>query len=81
MMMVGGYDESIPMMEDRPFNLNVTSQGYKFHYFPETTVKYRIHNQSIVRNTLKGALLMKPLSLAAVSEKYVYPYIKVLDYS
>ncbi len=74
---VGGYDESIPMMEDRPFNLNVTSQGYKFHYFPETTVKYRIHNQSIVQNALKDSIVNRnQLSLAAASEKYVYPYIK-----
>jgi alpha-1,3-rhamnosyltransferase len=41
------YDESIPFMEDRPFAINATKNGYYFKYLNATTVYYRVSSSSI----------------------------------
>lgn len=39
---IGFMDEEYPMLEDYPFWLKCTSNGYKIYYNPETTVYYRV---------------------------------------
>ncbi len=73
---IGEYDETIPMMEDRPFYLNATEHGFKIHYFPKITAVYRIHSQSVFNLSLEHKIInnnrLIPLE---VSEKYVYPHL------
>jgi len=42
-----GFDEEFPFFEDLPMWLKITKRGIKINYLPETTVLYRIHDQSI----------------------------------
>lgn len=44
---IGGYDESIPMLEDWPFWIKVSYNKIHFHFMPIETVKYRMHLESI----------------------------------
>lgn len=44
---VGGYDETIPMLEDYPMWIKCTKSGYKMYYFPKQTVLYRVHQESV----------------------------------
>ncbi len=44
---LGGYDERIKNLEDRPFWIKATKAGFKLNYMPITTVKYRVHSESI----------------------------------
>lgn len=47
---LGGFDERIKNLEDYPFWIKATRAGYKLHYMPITTVRYRIHAESINSN-------------------------------
>jgi glycosyltransferase involved in cell wall biosynthesis len=70
------YDESIPFMEDWPFAINATKQGYYFYYLNAATVYYRISNNSVFAS--KGADVLfnnfykkrRPFLF-----KYIYPNI------
>lgn len=44
---LGGYDESFLETEDTPLLLKATSRGIKLFFFPENTVVYRYHTQSL----------------------------------
>ncbi len=70
---VGGFDESIPMMEDYPMWLKLTSSGHRLRYFHEPTVGYRQHERAI--NNMENQRLFKPnyLKSGVVKDKYVYP--------
>lgn len=71
---IGEYDESIPMMEDRPFYLKATQQGFKIYYFPTVTTVYREHSESVMRKAIQKQIINNHLlTFIQVSEKYVYP--------
>ena len=71
---VGGYDESIPMMEDRPFYLKATQHGFKIYYFPKVTTIYREHPESAMRKASHKQIINNHLlTFVEVSEKFVYP--------
>ena len=77
---IGDYDESIPMMEDRPFYLKATEGGFKIHYFPKVTAVYREHSMSIMKKTFESKIINNHLlSLRVVSEKYVYSHLNRVD--
>lgn len=44
---LGGYDETIPYLEDRPLWLKAYKKNYKFGFLPEYTVAYRFSVKSI----------------------------------
>lgn len=44
---LGGFDESIPMLEDWPFWIKASSHGVHFHFMPIYTVKYRMLDTSL----------------------------------
>lgn len=48
---VGGFDERFPLMEDYPLWLNALRKGYTFKFLPKTTVAYRQHNLSVIKNS------------------------------
>ena len=47
---IGGYDEHMPVMgmEDWDFWLNISLQGYDFHYVSETLFEYRVAKDSMI---------------------------------
>lgn len=44
---IGGFDESIPLIEDWPFLLKIVHEGYPIDYMPKVTAEYRFSPQSI----------------------------------
>ena len=44
---LGGYDESIPMMEDKPFWVKAIFAGLVIKYLPKLTVCYRVSPKSL----------------------------------
>jgi hypothetical protein len=48
---LNGFDERFPMLEDYPMWLKALDNGYKFNFFDEETVIYRIHQDSILNKT------------------------------
>ncbi|MCJ7933001.1 MAG: glycosyltransferase [Chryseobacterium sp.] len=65
---VGGYDERFKMMEDFPLWLKLTETGTKIYFFGESTIRYRIHSKSVMKNK-------KPF----ISAKFAYEYISFID--
>jgi glycosyltransferase involved in cell wall biosynthesis len=61
-----GFDEDIKLLEDRPFWLKCTLNGYIMHLVGETLVKYRVSENSIQLNSI-----MK-LAYALFFLKYIY---------
>ena len=55
---LGGYDESIPLLEDWPFWVKTLANGYKFDFLDKETVAYRFSDTSISQG------------IAPLSEKY-----------
>jgi len=45
--LLGGFDEDIKLLEDYPFWINVTKNGYKIICIKEKLVKYRINEHSV----------------------------------
>jgi alpha-1,3-rhamnosyltransferase len=75
-----GFDERIPMIEDWPMWLKITSAGYKIHYLNKATVKYRLHPDSASSMTNKTRLFPKTEVLKeTVYELYIYPNIPFLE--
>lgn len=70
---LGGYDESMKLVEDYPMWLKVTRAGYRLHYFHQPTVAYRQHSRAL--NNISAPVLFKPLYLKSseLKERYVYP--------
>ena len=70
---LGGYDESMKLVEDYPMWLKVTKAGYRLHYFHQPTVAYRQHSRAL--NNISAPVLFKPLYLKSseLKERYVYP--------
>lgn len=71
---VGGFDESIPMMEDWPYWLKLTRQGYHIHVMDKWTVNYRVGEETISRNSNFYKVQQQ------VKEKYCYPYISKVHF-
>lgn len=65
---VGGYDERFKMMEDFPLWLKLTESGIKFYLLEESTIRYRIHSKSVMKNK-------KPF----ISAKFAYEYISFIE--
>lgn len=47
---IGGYDEDCKLLEDYPFNINVTSLGYHIGFLDKKLVKYREDSKSVRYN-------------------------------
>lgn len=43
---IGGYDESLRMLEDQPFLIKALKAGFFIHYLDKETVKYRTSHKS-----------------------------------
>lgn len=50
------HDERIPMQEDVAKWLNALKMGIKFHFFDETTVRYRLHDESLSTATVQSPI-------------------------
>jgi len=46
---IGGYDETMRLVEDWPFFIKATKSGYKIHLLSMTTVKYRKSSSSVTK--------------------------------
>lgn len=55
--LVGNFNESYPLWEDRPMWLKITSHGIKLHYLNILGAKYRISSSSIQKKKNKGKLI------------------------
>ena len=73
------FDETIFYMEDYPFALNVTKKGFYFEYFDKTTVKYRIHDNSICMSHSQKKLFNDfYVKKRIFYTKYIYPEISII---
>lgn len=70
---LGGFDESIKLVEDYPMWLKLTKAGNRLYYFHIPTVGYRQHGAAV--NNMKDYGLFKPLYLKSwgLRKKYIYP--------
>lgn len=71
------FDEQFPFIEDYPFALNATKNGFMFLYQDKDTVMYRKRNNSVVHGsdqTLFGDFHEKSLSF---NKMYRYPALPV----
>lgn len=66
------YDESIPMIDDWPFWLKMTSSGIAFRYMDKDTVMYRISDNSLSNSPSLSTGFLK--SLASVYLNYCFKY-------
>ena len=79
---VGGFDESIEMLEDYPMWLKLTLSGVKIYFMEEITTYYRIHDQSVsaggVANMTK---IIPPIYYynLLVQQRYIMPYVPMLE--
>lgn len=64
---LGGYDESIPLIEDWPFWIKVSLHKIRFHFLSLETVKYRMQESSISRGHT---------SIYSKSEKLALQYVR-----
>lgn len=55
----GYFDESFPLMEDWPMWLKLSKAGFKFQYLNKSTVKYRVHVNSITNKGEKEKIITK----------------------
>jgi alpha-1,3-rhamnosyltransferase len=79
---LGGYDESIPLMEDWPFWVKTLENGYKFDFLDKETVEYRFSESSISQgdkplskayiDSNKKALLYAKYSLSSINILFLY---------
>lgn len=73
---MNGFDEQIPMIEDWPMWLKVTSSGYKIYYLNKATVKYRLHSTSASSLSNKTRLFSRVEEMKELVYKhYIYPHI------
>lgn len=47
---IGGFDEDFHLIEDYPLWINLLKNGIKIYYLEKVTVKYRIHDDSIIKS-------------------------------
>lgn len=53
---LGGYEEKVRMCEDWPTWIKISQAGYKFFFVERTTVKYRIHSDSVYSGSMKDTV-------------------------
>jgi len=56
---LGGFDEDIPMCEDFPLWVKITSLNHNIYYLNDYTVKYRVHEGSIDSEYAKKFIFSK----------------------
>lgn len=80
---LGGYDETIPMLEDYPMWIKCTNAGFKMYYFPKQTVLYRVHQESVSHGMgqKKHNVTLFDKSYYMAFMKYCYSPLKCLDKS
>lgn len=76
---VGGFDESISLIEDLPFWTKVTRGGFMISYNNSVTVNNRIHSMSV---TNRGSLMSKAYAndLLNYSKKYKKGNVNYIHY-
>jgi len=72
---LGGFDETIRLVEDYPMWLKLTQNGIKLNYFHIPTVGYRIHPEAI--NNTGESVLFKPSVIYSykIRKKYAFPHL------
>lgn len=75
LLMVGGFDERFPLMEDYPLWLNLTGNGFKLYFMDIKTVNYRKHSYAI--NNSDRDYLIKPNYFRTERFRKIctYPYL------
>ena len=53
---IGGYEEKVRMCEDWPSWIKLSQAGYKFYFVEKTTVKYRVHSESVYSGSVKDTV-------------------------
>lgn len=76
---VNKYDEDIKLCEDWPMWLKITQMGYTFYYIDKPLVKYRIHQQSTWAKQSIGKKYILIDGEDIIKNKYIYPYIPLLN--
>jgi glycosyltransferase involved in cell wall biosynthesis len=57
MKSLGGYDERYEFMEDLPLFLKILERNIKIYFLPKVTVLYRIHKNSVLRESTEQVKL------------------------
>lgn len=75
LVLVGGFDERFPMLEDYPLWLKLTRNGYRLNFMNRVTVNYRMHNQAI--NNTGSKFLVNPnyFKYESFRRLCIYPYL------
>ena len=68
------FDIRIPMLEDRPFFLNLVAAGVPFDFFNEITVSYRVHPDSLCNALVHSPRFYESGQLAYFYYKFPYYY-------
>ncbi|WP_224999736.1 glycosyltransferase [Cesiribacter sp. SM1] len=77
---MNGFDERIPMVEDWPMWIKITSAGYKIYYLNKATVKYRLHNESVSLPQNKRKLFTAyDQKLEDIYIYYIYPNLPHIE--
>lgn len=58
------FDMRIPMLEDRPLELNAISKGIKMHFFDKRTTIYRVRKDSLVNTPILSPKFYESTRLA-----------------
>lgn len=70
---LGGYEEKVRVCEDWPTWIKLSQAGYKFFFVGRTTVKYRVHSESVYSGSMKDSVF----PMFYMTDKKVYKlYIK-----
>lgn len=77
---VKGFDESIGLLEDRPFYVRVLRSNFTIHFLDKKTIDYRIHLSSVKKNG--NAYMNKNYAIAQLNfnERYRKDYVSSLNY-
>lgn len=84
---VGGFDENIPFMEDKPFFLRAVFDNSNLSYMKKATICYRKHSNSLsnIKNVnskyLESCKLLNTWVLQSIQSKYpaLWFYMKNMD--
>lgn len=75
---VGGFEESIPFLEDHPFWIKALDKGFNFGFNNDFTVKYRFSEQSISQN-INNNRSLKFQKSGRLSAKFAASYLSKLS--
>lgn len=72
------FDEDLHFVEDWPFAINATGNGFAFHYMAAVTAYYRISERSVYASKSPGVLFNDfYIKLRPVILKYIFPDISI----